>query len=111
LGGGLGHPQSPPPPPNPSLVLGEGKCNTFVKESIIVLHNVLYIPNIRRNLISILILDCKGYGIKFKSINVYINEGNVFVKGVKIENIYLLKVDNKVHISQYLYVSVDSSFL
>ena len=93
-----------------SDVLGKGKCKIFVKRSIIVLHNVLYIPNIRRNLISISILDGKGYGIKFKSGKVYISKRNVSVKGVKIENMYLLKVD-KVPISKYSYVSEDSSFL
>jgi hypothetical protein len=38
-------------------------------------------------------------------------EMNVSVKGVKIENIYLLKVDNKVPISQNSYVSKNSYFL
>ena len=38
-------------------VLGECKCKISVNKSIIVLYNVMYVPNIRRNLISIPILD------------------------------------------------------
>jgi hypothetical protein len=94
-----------------SDVLDEGKCKIFVKRSIVVLHNVLYVSNIRRNIIYVPVLDGKGYGIKFKFGKVYISKWNVSVKGIKIENMYLLKVDNKVPISQYSYVSKDSSFL
>jgi hypothetical protein len=94
-----------------SDVLSEGKCKISVKGSVVVLHNVLYVPNIQRNLISVPVLDGKGYGIKFKSGKVYISKGNISIKGVKIENKYLLKVDNKVPISQYSYVSEDSSLL
>jgi hypothetical protein len=42
-----------------SDVLGEGKCKIFVKRSIVVLNNVLYMPNIRRNLIYVSVLDGK----------------------------------------------------
>ena len=64
-----------------SDVLGEGKCKISVKGSIVVLHNVLYVPNIQKNLIFVPILDGKGYDIKFKSRKVYINKGNIFVEG------------------------------
>ena len=60
-----------------SDVLGKGKCKIYVKESIVVLHNILYVPNVRRNLIFVPILNGKGYDIKFKSENVYISKGNV----------------------------------
>jgi hypothetical protein len=52
----------------------------------------LYVPSIRRNLISVLILDNKGYGIKFKSRKVYIRKGNTFINGTKVDNMYLIKV-------------------
>ena len=63
-----------------SDVLGEGKCKISIKDSVIVLHDVLYVPSIRRNLISVLILDNKGYKIEFKSGKVYIRKGNISVK-------------------------------
>jgi hypothetical protein len=94
-----------------SDVLGEGKCKISVNGSVIVLYDVLYVPSIRRNLISVPVLDSKGYGIKFKSGKVYIRKGNVSVKGVKVDNMYLLKVDNKISISDYLNVSINSSYL
>jgi hypothetical protein len=76
-------------------VLGEGKsekCKISINRSIIVLYNVLYVPNICRNLISVPILDDKGYSIKFKSRKVYISRGNISVKGTKEDNMYFLKV-------------------
>ena len=82
-----------------SDVLGEGKCKIYVKGSVIVLHDVLYVPSIRRNLISILILDNKGYKIEFKSGKVYIRKGNTSIEGTKVDNMYLIKVDNKNSIS------------
>ena len=57
-----------------SNVLGERKCKISVNGLVIVLHDVLYVPSIRRNLISVPILDNKGYGIKFKFGKVYIRK-------------------------------------
>jgi hypothetical protein len=94
-----------------SDVLGEGKCKISIKGSIIVLHDVLYVPSIRMNLISVPILDNKGYKIKFKSKKVYIRKGNISVKGTKIDNMYFIKVDNKNFISHYLCVSESSSYI
>jgi hypothetical protein len=94
-----------------SDVLGEGKCKISVNGSIIVLYNVLYVPNIRRNLISVPILDDKGYSVKFKSRRVYISRGKISVKGTKEDNMYFLKVDNKRSISDYVNVSNDDSYL
>jgi hypothetical protein len=70
-------------------VLGKGKCKISVKWSIIVLHNVLYVPNIRKNLIYVPVLDGKGYGIKFKSGNIYISKRNVSVKGVNRKYVFI----------------------
>ena len=92
-------------------VLGKGKCKIFVKRSIVVLNNVLYMLDSRRNLIYVPVLNGSGYGIKCKARNVYSSKENVSNTGVKIENMYLLKVDNKVLISQYSYMSEDSFFL
>ena len=66
-----------------SYVLGEGKCKISIKGSIIVLHDVLYVPSIRRNLISVPILDNKGYRIKFKFGKVYIRKREYFCKWCK----------------------------
>jgi hypothetical protein len=74
-----------------SDVLREGKCKFSVNESIIVLYNVLYVPSIRRNLISVLILDGKGYSIKFKSRKLYISRGNISIKVTKEDNMYFFE--------------------
>jgi hypothetical protein len=82
-------------------VLGEGKCKISIKGSIIVLHDVLYVPSIWKNLILDPILYNKEYRIKFKYGNVYIKKGNTSVKGTKVDNMYLIKIDNKNSISHY----------
>jgi hypothetical protein len=87
-----------------SYVLGEGKCKIFVNGLVIVLYDFLYVPSIRKNLISVSVLYNKVYMIKFKSRKVYMRKGNVSVNDVKVDNMYLLKVDNKISISDYLYV-------
>lgn len=91
-------------------VLGEKKCKIFVNRTVIVLYNV-YAPSICRNLVSVPIFDDKGYSIKFKLGKVYIRRGNISIKDTKIDNMYFLKVDNKISTSGYLIVSINSSFL
>jgi hypothetical protein len=53
------------------------------------------------NLILVLVLENKGYMIKFLSWKTYIKKGNIFINGAKVDNMYLLKVDNKVSISNF----------
>ena len=90
-------------------VLGEVNCNFISNGRSIMLLDVLYVPSIRRNLVSVPVLDEKGYKVRFKSGFVIIQKGNVLVKGVKIENMYLLEINNKVSISDYLNVSLDKN--
>ena len=42
-----------------SDVLGEGNCRLSINGIIVILSNVLYVPDVRRNLISVSILDKK----------------------------------------------------
>ena len=87
-------------------VLGEVKCKFSIGDSVIVLNNVLYMPSIRRNLISIPVLDEKGFEVKMKSGRVFISKGDIYVSGVKVDSMYLLKCDNnKDSIFDYLNVS------
>ena len=93
-------------------VLGQGTCKFKVNGSVILLSDVLYVPTVRRNLVSLFVLDQKGYTVEFKSGTVVISKGNVSVKGVKDHNMYVLNVDiNKVPISEYLNVSTDCTYL
>jgi hypothetical protein len=89
-----------------SDVLGEGKCKFSIGDSVIVLNNVLYVPSVRRNLISVPVLDEKGFEVKMKYDRVFISKGDISVFGVKVDGMYLLKCDkNKDSISNYLNVS------
>ena len=89
-----------------SDVLGEGRCKFSIGDSVIVLNNVLYVSSVRRNLISVLVLDEKGFEIKMKSGRVFISKGDISVSGVKVDGMYLLKCDNnKDSIFDYLNVS------
>ena len=42
-----------------SDVLGEGNCRLSINGIIVILSSVLYVPNVRRNLISVSIIDKK----------------------------------------------------
>ena len=89
-----------------SDVLGECMRKFSIGDSIIVLNNVLYVPSVCRNLISVPALDEKGFEVKMKSGRVFISKGNISVSGVKVNGMYLLKCDNnKDSISDYLNVS------
>uniref|UniRef100_A0A2N9F562 Reverse transcriptase Ty1/copia-type domain-containing protein n=1 Tax=Fagus sylvatica TaxID=28930 RepID=A0A2N9F562_FAGSY len=68
-----------------SDVLGEGKCKFSIGDSVIVLNNVLYVPSVRRNLISVPVLDEKGFEVKMKYDRVFISKGNISVFGVKVD--------------------------
>uniref|UniRef100_A0A2N9G0N8 CCHC-type domain-containing protein n=1 Tax=Fagus sylvatica TaxID=28930 RepID=A0A2N9G0N8_FAGSY len=67
-------------------VLGEGKCKFSIGDSVIVLNNVLYVPSVRRNLISVPVLDEKGFEVKMKSGRVFISKGDISIFGVKVDD-------------------------
>ena len=75
-------------------VLGEGRCKSSIGDSVIVLNNVLYVPTVRRNLISVPVLDEKGFEVKMKSGRVFIKKSDISVSSVKVDGMYLLKCDN-----------------
>ena len=62
-----------------SDVLGEGKYKLLpiVNGSKVILSDVLYVPNVSRNLILVSALDKKGYEIWMKSSIVTITKGHV----------------------------------
>ena len=89
-----------------SDVLGEGTCKFSIGDSVIVLNNVLYLSSVHRNLISVPVLDEKGFEVKMKSDRVFISKGDISISGVKVNSMYSLKCDNnKDFISDYLNVS------
>ena len=97
-----------------SDVLGKGRCEFFIGDSVIMLNNVLYVHSVRRNLISIPVLDEIFFEIKIKSGCVFISKGDIFVSDVKLNGIYVLKCDdNKDSISDYLNVlnSLNNTYL
>ena len=75
-------------------VLGEGRCKSSIGDSVIVLNNVLYVPTVRRNLISVPVLDEKGFEVKMKFGRVFIKKSDISVSSVKVDGMYLLKCDN-----------------
>jgi hypothetical protein len=81
-------------------------CKFSVGDSVIMLNNVLYVPSVRWNLISVHVLDEKSFEIKMKSGRVFISKGNISVSGAKVDGMYVLKCDdNKDFISDYFNVS------
>ncbi|KAK0606530.1 hypothetical protein LWI29_000218 [Acer saccharum] len=77
-------------------VLGEGDCKIISKTSTIILKNVLYAPSIRRNLVSVSVLEKKGFEIRFKSGLVTIGKNDiVLLKGNRIDDMYSVAAINK----------------
>uniref|UniRef100_A0A2N9EIG2 CCHC-type domain-containing protein n=1 Tax=Fagus sylvatica TaxID=28930 RepID=A0A2N9EIG2_FAGSY len=68
-----------------SDVLGEGRCKFSIGDSVIVLNNMLYVPSVCKNLISVPVLDEKGFEVKMKSSHVFISKGDISVFGVKVD--------------------------
>uniref|UniRef100_A0A2N9FGY8 CCHC-type domain-containing protein n=1 Tax=Fagus sylvatica TaxID=28930 RepID=A0A2N9FGY8_FAGSY len=69
-----------------SDLLGEGRCKFSIGDFVIVLNNVLYVPSIHRNLISVPVLNEKGFEVKMKSGRVFISKGDLSVFGVKVDD-------------------------
>lgn len=46
-------------------ILGQGLCQFKVNDSIILLNDVLYVPNIHSNIVHVPVLDKKGNTIEF----------------------------------------------
>lgn len=85
-----------------SDVLGEGKCKFLVNGSVIV-------PSIHTNLMSVPILEKNGYEVKFKFENVFFKKRDVLVKGVRVDDVYILQIDDKIPISNYLNVLTEKN--
>ena len=49
------------------MYLGAGNYRLSINGIIVILSNVLFVPDVRRNLISVSVLDKKGYEIRLKS--------------------------------------------
>lgn len=79
---------------------------------VISLTNVLYVSNICRNLVSMPLLDKKGYTIEFKYDNVIISKDGVSMKYMRNHKMYVLNLDsNKVSIYDYMNISKDFIYL
>uniref|UniRef100_A0A2N9FK26 CCHC-type domain-containing protein n=1 Tax=Fagus sylvatica TaxID=28930 RepID=A0A2N9FK26_FAGSY len=81
-----------------SDVLGEGRCKFSIGDSVIILNNVLYVPSVRRNLISVPVLDEKGFEVKMKSGRVFISKGDISVSSVKVDDKGLIESRDAVFI-------------
>ena len=79
-----------------SYVIGKGDTTFYVKENNrsiqIKLKNVLYAPNMRRNLISGACMDIAGFDIRWKNnkMEIYDDEGKYFFTAHRRERFYLI---------------------
>jgi hypothetical protein len=72
---------------------------TFQRESgkPFQLKNVLHVPSLKKNLVSIAMLEDKGYDVTFNSENAYLQHkatGQVKKIGIRVKNLYMLEVDD-----------------
>ena len=86
-------------------VQGDGGCSgsgvfTFLCGKLLVLNDCLYVPNVRRNLISISCLSCNGYSIIFNKnmISIKCNADNI-CNGMLVDNLYILEPISHVQVN------------
>ena len=74
-------------------VVAVGVFNLCFKSSVLILEDCLYVPNVRRNLISTTYLGKLGYCVILKD-NVVIKNGKVFIcSGNIVDGLYILIPD------------------
>ncbi|KAM3216831.1 hypothetical protein P3L10_026272 [Capsicum annuum] len=87
-------------------------CLKMTSGKVLTLNNVLYVPKLRKNLISVLLLDKNGFKCVFVSKKIVFSKGEVYVgKGYLTEGLFKMNVTNveknKSSVSSYLLESND----
>ncbi|KAM1500447.1 hypothetical protein ACFX10_023002 [Malus domestica] len=86
-------------------VLGEGDCKIKNSKSTIVLKNVLFAPNIRRNLVSVSVPEKKGFETRFMNGAVTIGKkGYIYIRGIRVDDMYSVCINKSIS-SEYAFVS------
>ena len=96
---------------NAAKVVGKGSVDLqFTSGKKLFLNNVIYVPEIRKNLVSASLLCKNGLKIVFESENCILTKNGVFVgKGYSCEGMYKLSLDiNKIMNSAYIVDSFDT---
>jgi len=80
------------------LVLGEGMV-VFQREygAPLTLTDVKYVPGLKKNLVSVTMLEDKGYDVVFSKGHVFlrhISTGQTKKIGIRVKNLYKLEVDD-----------------
>ena len=64
----------------------------FEGGGVLVLHDCLYVPSVRRNLISVSYLSCHGYSSLFNKNLVFVKYDNKLIcVGMLVDNLYMLE--------------------
>ena len=78
------------------LVVAIGVCNLCFESRVLILEDCLYVPNVRRNLISATYLGKHGYCVILKD-NAVIKKGKMFIcSGNIVYGLYILTPDKHV---------------
>ena len=63
----------------------------FEGDKFLVLDDCLYVPGVRRNLVSVSCLSCNGYSSFFNKDSIFVKyNDNIICRGMLQDNIYLL---------------------
>ena len=73
----------------------------FGGHKVLILRDCLYIPNIRRNLISVSCLACNRYSASFNKKSVSIINGVDICSEMLIDNLYLIEPNTPLSINSY----------
>ena len=85
-----------------NLLMGDTSCVTAVAMGVVTLYFeggkffildvCLYVPEVRRNLVSVFCLSCNGYSSVFNKNSVFVKYNNdIICRGMLQDNLYLLE--------------------
>ena len=64
----------------------------FEGDKKVVLSDCLYVPSVRRNLVSVFCLSCNGYSSFFNKYSIFIKyNDDIICRGMLSDNLYLLE--------------------
>ena len=74
----------------------------FEGDGVLVLHDCLYVPSIRRNLIFVSCLSCHGYSSLFNKNFVFVKyDDKLICVGMLVDNMYMLELILPIQINSH----------
>src|SRR3954469_2083470 len=91
-----------------AIVSGKGTVElNFTSGKKLTLLNVLFVPDIRKNLISVDLLDTRGFKVSVESGKIILKKNGVFMgKGFACNGMYKMSINKVESVSAYMICSI-----